>query len=215
MHEFTVWAPKANSISVKVGDNLHVMSGPNERGWWKATVEHAGPGSDYGFQIDDDLKIYPDPRSPWQPNGVHGMSRVYDQKAFDWHDSRWQAPPLASAILYEMHVGTFTQGGTFDSAIERLDYLCDLGVTHLELMPVAAYAGDRGWGYDGVDLFAVTENYGGPDALKRFVDACHVRGLAVVLDVVYNHFRSGVRWRFVRYGPNSSARICAHRTEVL
>jgi maltooligosyltrehalose trehalohydrolase len=95
---------------------------------------------------------------------------------------------LASAILYEMHVGTFTQGGTFDSAIERLDYLCDLGVTHVEVMPVAAYAGDRGWGYDGVDLFAVTENYGGPDALKRFVDACHVRGLAVVLDVVYNHF---------------------------
>jgi maltooligosyltrehalose trehalohydrolase len=188
MHEFTVWAPKAKNISVKVGDSLHAMHGPNERGWWKATVEHAGPESDYGFQIDDDPKIYPDPRSQWQPNGVHGMSRVYDQKAFDWHDSRWQAPPLASAILYEMHMGTFTQGGTFDSAIERLDYLCDLGVTHIELMPVAAYAGDRGWGYDGVDLFAVTENYGGPDALKRFVDACHVRGLAVVLDVVYNHF---------------------------
>jgi maltooligosyltrehalose trehalohydrolase len=116
------------------------------------------------------------------------MSRVYDQKAFDWHDGRWQAPPLASGILYEMHVGTFTPNGTFDSAIERLDYLFDLGVTHIEVMPVAAYAGDRGWGYDGVDLFAVTENYGGPDALKRFVDACHVRGLAVVLDVVYNHF---------------------------
>jgi maltooligosyltrehalose trehalohydrolase len=188
MHEFTVWAPQVKSVSVKVGGGLHAMDGPDERGWWKAAVENAGPGSDYGFQIDDDPAIYPDPRSARQPNGVHAMSQVYDHTAFEWHDARWQAPPLASAILYEMHVGTFTQGGTFDSAIERLDYLFDLGVTHIEVMPVAAYAGDRGWGYDGVDLFAVTENYGGPDGLKRFVDACHVRGLAVVLDVVYNHF---------------------------
>ena len=113
---------------------------------------------------------------------------MYDQAAFAWHDEGWQAPPLASAILYEMHVGTFTPGGTLDSAIERLDYLVELGVTHVELMPVAEFAGDRGWGYDGVDLFAVAEHYGGPDGLKRFVDACHARGLAVVLDVVYNHF---------------------------
>jgi maltooligosyltrehalose trehalohydrolase len=188
MHEFRVWAPKVKRISVKVGDSLHAMHGPDERGWWKAMVSDAGPGSDYGFQIEDDPAIYPDPRSNWQPNGVHGMSRVYDQKAFAWHDGRWQAPPLASAIHYEMHVGTFTPGGTFDSAIERLDHLFELGVTHIEVMPVAAFAGDRGWGYDGVALFAVTENYGGPDALKRFVDACHVRGLAVVLDVVCNHF---------------------------
>ncbi len=98
MHEFTVWAPKAKKISVKVGESLHAMDGPNERGWWRATVEDAGPGSDYGFQLDDDPGIYPDPRSNWQPNGVHGMSRVYDQMAFEWHDGRWQAPPLASAI---------------------------------------------------------------------------------------------------------------------
>jgi maltooligosyltrehalose trehalohydrolase len=188
MHEFTLWAPYAQKISVKVGDRMHAMEGPGRRGWWKASIEDAGPGSDYGFLLDDDETIYPDPRSQWQPNGVHGMSRVYDQKAFEWHDGRWQAPPLASAILYELHIGTFTPEGTFDSAIERLDYLFDLGITHIEVMPVAAYAGDRGWGYDGVSLFAVTENYGGPDALKRFVDACHVRGLAVVLDVVYNHF---------------------------
>ncbi len=188
MHEFTVWAPRAQKMAVQAGDQKYAMDGPDTRGWWKVRVETADMGTDYGFLLDDDETVYPDPRSQWQPNGVHGMSRLYDQKAFEWHDGRWQAPPLASAILYELHIGTFTPSGTFDSAIDRLDYLCDLGVTHIEIMPVAAYAGDRGWGYDGVALFAVTENYGGPDALKRFVDACHVRGLAVVLDVVYNHF---------------------------
>jgi maltooligosyltrehalose trehalohydrolase len=160
------------------------------------------------FQLDDDSGAYPDPRSQWQPNGVHGMSRLYDQHAFDWHDARWQAPPFGSSIHYELHIGTFTSKGTFDSAIERLDYLRDLGITHIEIMPVAAYAGDRGWGYDGVSLFAVTENYGGPDALKRFVDACHVRGLAVVLDVVYNHF--GPVGAYVgKFGPYLTDR---HRT---
>ena len=188
MHEFAVWAPRAKRVAVKVGDRSHAMQGPDERGWWKAVVEDAGPGSDYGFLLDGDPAVYPDPRSRWQPNGVHGLSRVYDQAAFDWHDAGWQAPPLASSIQYEMHVGTFTPGGTLASAIERLDYLVELGVTHVELMPVAAFAGDRGWGYDGVDLYAVAEHYGGPDGLKRFVDACHARGLAVLLDVVYNHF---------------------------
>jgi len=188
MHEFTVWAPRAKRVSVKLSDRAYAMSGPDERGWWKAAVEEAGPGSDYGFLLDDDPAVYPDPRSASQPNGVHSMSRVYDHKAFEWLDARWQAPPLASAIFYELHVGAFTPDGTFDAAIARLDFLFELGITHVELMPVAASPGDRGWGYDGVHLFAVTENYGGPDGLKRFVDACHRRGLAVVLDVVYNHF---------------------------
>lgn len=188
MHEFTVWAPAAKKVSVQVCGGLHEMAEPDERGWWRATVADAAAGSEYGFVLDDDATVYPDPRSEWQPNGVHGLARVYDQTAFAWQDERWQTPPLSSAIFYEMHVGTFTLSGTFDSAIERLDSLAGLGITYLELMPVAAYAGDRGWGYDGVALFAVTENYGGPDGLKRFVDACHARGLAVVLDVVYNHF---------------------------
>jgi maltooligosyltrehalose trehalohydrolase len=188
MHEFSVWVPLAKRVAVKVGDAVHAMGGPDEGGRWKAVVEDAGPGSDYGFLLDDDATVYPDPRSMWQPYGVHGMSRVCDHHAHQWHDARWQAPPLASGILYELHVGTFTRAGTLDSAIERLDHLAELGVTHVELMPVAAFAGDRGWGYDGVALFAVTENYGGPDALKRFVDACHVRELGVILDVVYNHF---------------------------
>lgn len=188
MHHFEVWAPRATKVSVQVDGVLYPMQGPDQRGCWRTSVEQAGPGSDYGFVLDDDPKPYPDPGSQWQPNGVHGLSRIYDQQAFQWHDGRWQAPPLASAVIYEMHVGTFTPGGTFDTAIERLDFLHNLGITHVEVMPVAAFPGDRGWGYDGVDLFAVTENYGGPDALKRFVDACHLRGLAVILDVVYNHF---------------------------
>jgi maltooligosyltrehalose trehalohydrolase len=188
MHEFAVWAQDARKVAVKVGDRACAMEGPDEHGWWRAMVEDAGPGSDYGFLLDDDAMVYPDPRSVWQPHGVHGLSRVYDHAAFAWHDEGWHAPPLASAVLYEMHVGTFTPGRTLGSAIDRLDYLAELGVTHVELMPVAAFAGDRGWGYDGVDLYAVAEVYGGPDGLKRFVDACHGRGLAVVLDVVYNHF---------------------------
>jgi maltooligosyltrehalose trehalohydrolase len=188
MHEFTVWAPFAKKVAVKIGDAAYAMTGPDDRGWWRASVEQAGLGTDYGFVLDDDPMMYPDPQSRWQRHGVHGASRLYDQAAFAWTDEEWQAPPLSLAVVYELHVGTFTQEGTFDAAIERLDYLAELGVTHVELMPVAAFPGAQGWGYDGVALFAVTDLYGGPDGLKRFVDASHRRGLAVLLDVVYNHF---------------------------
>jgi maltooligosyltrehalose trehalohydrolase len=188
MHTFKVWAPRAGKLVVQVGEARVAMQGPDGHGWWEAAFESAGTGSDYGFVIDDDPKAYPDPRSEWQPAGVHGLSRVYDHEAFLWGDEGFQAAPLASAIVYEMHVGTFTPEGTLNSAIARLDSLKQLGVTHVELMPVAAFSGRQGWGYDGVALFAVHEPYGGPDALKRFVDAAHARGLAVLLDVVYNHF---------------------------
>jgi maltooligosyltrehalose trehalohydrolase len=207
MREFAVWAPGAKRVSVKVGDAIYPMEGPDLRGYWKASVTDAGADSDYGFQLDDDPTVYPDPRSEWQPQGVHGLSRVYDQHAHEWHDEHWHAPPLASAILYEMHVGTFTAVGTFDGAVARLDYLVGLGITHVELMPVNEFAGDRGWGYDGVDLFAVTQHYGGPDGLKRFVDACHGRGLAVVLDVVYNHF-GPVGAYAGKFGPYLTDRHC-------
>src|SRR6185437_16695272 len=153
MYEFAVWAPAPNRVQVKVGDGLHAMRGPDDKGWWSAKVEDAGPGTDYGFVLDDDPTVLADPRSLWQPQRVHGMSRVYDHSAFAWTDEGWQAPSLASSIHYEMHVGTFTAAGTFDAAIEGLDFLAELGITHLELMPVAEFAGDRGWGYDGVDLF--------------------------------------------------------------
>jgi maltooligosyltrehalose trehalohydrolase len=188
MHEFTVWAPQARKVAVKIGEATYPMRGPSDRGWWRVEVEQAGPGTDYGFLLDDDRTAWPDPRSEWQPNGVHGASRVYDQSAFRWSDGGWQAPPLLRGVIYELHVGTFTPGGTFDSAMERLDYLVEVGITHVELMPVAAFPGGQGWGYDGASLFAVTDLYGGPDGLKRLVDACHARGLAVLLDVVYNHF---------------------------
>jgi maltooligosyltrehalose trehalohydrolase len=187
MHRFEVWAPLANSMSVKVDDADYPMKRVGE-GSWRADIDSAGPGSDYGFLIDAEETVYPDPRSSWQPHGVHGLSRIYDQSTFAWADHGFQAPPLASAVIYELHVGTFTPDGTLDSAIERLDYLWNLGITHVELMPMASFAGSYGWGYDGVSLFAVHEPYGGPEALKRFVNAGHKRGLGILLDVVYNHF---------------------------
>ena len=193
MHRFEVWAPRARKLAVTVSggalnSTAFVMDGPDEQGWWRLDVPAANPGSDYAYLIDDDPKPYPDPRSLHQPHGVHGLSRVYDQSEFVWSHTRFKAPPLASAVIYELHIGTFTAEGTLDAAINKLDHLTDLGITHVELMPVASFAGDRGWGYDGVALFSVHEPYGGPDALKRFVDAAHGKGLSVLLDVVYNHF---------------------------
>jgi maltooligosyltrehalose trehalohydrolase len=188
MHTFTVWAPLKKKVAVKIEDRVYPMQGPNDRGYWKVDVEEAGPGTDYGFLLDDDEMVYPDPRSLWQPNGVHKPSRVYDQNAFHWEDATWQGPPLTGAVIYELHIGTFTPEGTFDAAIEKLDYLFQLGITHIEVMPVAEAAGNRGWGYDGVDLFASSSCYGGPDAFKRFVNAAHKQGIGVILDVVYNHF---------------------------
>jgi maltooligosyltrehalose trehalohydrolase len=193
MHRFEIWAPKAKKLALRVSTGNSPaatlpMHAPDDQGWWRLDVSDAAPGSDYGYLIDEGSKPYPDPRSLRQPNGVHGLSRLYDQKAFAWSDKKFQAPPLSSAVIYELHIGTFTPEGTLDAAIGKLNHLVDLGVTHVELMPVASFAGDRGWGYDGVALFAVHEPYGGPDSLKRFVDAAHCMGLSVLLDVVYNHF---------------------------
>ena len=178
------------------------MVGPDDRGWWRLNLDmnDAGDETDYGFLVDYDPKVYPDPRSTWQPDGVHALSRIYDQSRFVWTDDRFQAPPLSSAIIYELHPGTFTSGGTFDAAIEKLDHLVELGVSHVQLMPVAAFEGRHGWGYDGVALFAVHEPYGGPDGLKRFVNAAHAKGLAVLLDVVYNHFGPSGNYTG-KYGP--------------
>src|SRR3569833_1065034 len=188
MQRFEVWAPLAKSLSVQTNDRAIPMNGPDGQGWWRIKFVVVGLGSVFGFLIDGDPKPYPDPRSQWQPNGVHALSRVYDQCAYEWSDRLFQQTPQASAIIYELHVGTFTPEGTLDSAIGGRDHLVSLGITHVELMPLNAYSGNHGWGYDGVDLFAVHEPYGGPDALKRVVDAAHQRGLAVLLDVVYNHF---------------------------
>ena len=187
MHLFRVWAPFAASVDVVLPpDDAPIACSAVADGWWQAEVERAGHGTDYWFSVDTG-KPHPDPRSVWQPHGVHGPSRVFDPARHAWGDGDWHGREVLGAVWYELHVGTFTAAGTLDSAIERLDHLVALGVDVVELLPVAAFDGVRGWGYDGVDLYAVHEPYGGPAALQRFVDACHRRGLAVCLDVVYNH----------------------------
>ena len=185
MNGLKVWAPKAKNIT-RVAEGIEESLQPGKNGWW-STQDAIPVGTDYGFLIDGEGP-YPDPVSLWQPFGVDGLSRVYDQDAFLWTDTGWRAPPLASAIIYELHVGTFTEEGTFAAVEEKLDHLLDLGITHIELLPVAEFSGEHGWGYDGVDWYAPHHHYGDPDALKQLVNACHARGLAVILDVVYNHF---------------------------
>ncbi|HEY7274788.1 MAG TPA: malto-oligosyltrehalose trehalohydrolase [Trebonia sp.] len=195
---FRVWAPAASRVDVEVAGQAFPMSPLAGRaGWWTAAAD-VPAGTDYAFRLDGGAPLA-DPRSPRQPYGPDGASRTYDHGAFTWSDDRWQGAPVGGAVIYELHVGTFTQEGTLDAAIGRLDHLVSLGVTVVEVMPVAAFPGEHGWGYDGIGLWAVHEPYGGPDALKRFVDACHGRGLAVYLDVVYNHVGPGNR--LASFGP--------------
>ncbi len=196
MSDFEVWAPGAQTVHLVLNPAADLSASDtraqrwalskNERGWWRLSAPQITPGTDYAYAVDGGNPLS-DPRSPWQPHGVHGPSRTLDHSAFAWTDQRWRPPPLSAAILYELHVGTFTPAGTFESAIGKLEHLVRLGITHVEVMPVAEFPGDRGWGYDGVNLFAPHHAYGGPEGLKRFVDACHSSGLAVLLDVVYNH----------------------------
>jgi maltooligosyltrehalose trehalohydrolase len=196
--QFLLWAPNAKTVDLELsGTRIPMVAGA--RGYWRVDAPTAKAGDDYAFFLDGQGPL-PDPRSPYQPLGVHGRSRLVDHAAFRWSDRRWQPPPLSSAVIYELHVGTFTPEGTFDSAIARLDHLTELGVTHAELMPVVEFPGQRGWGYDGVDLYAPHHAYGGPDGLKRLVDACHARGLAVLLDVVYNHLGPDGNY-LGRFGP--------------
>ncbi|MFI5925548.1 malto-oligosyltrehalose trehalohydrolase [Micromonospora sp. NPDC051543] len=198
MTQFSVWAPDASRVRLRLaGDTDHDMRAAAD-GWW--TVEVPDAGLDYSFLLNDDETALPDPRSPWQPAGVHGPSRRYDHLAFQWTDSSWTGRQLPGSVLYELHIGTFTPEGTFDAAIERLDHLVDLGVDMIELLPVNAFNGEHNWGYDGVCWYAPHEPYGGPDGLKRFVDAAHSRGLGVILDVVYNHFGPSGAYA-PRFGP--------------
>ncbi|WP_447973094.1 malto-oligosyltrehalose trehalohydrolase [Nitrospira sp. Kam-Ns4a] len=191
---FRVWAPKAGRVAVRLfgpdGRPLPhepVPLAPAGGGYYEGTVSGARAGLCYRYRLDDALER-PDPASRFQPQGVHSPSMIVDPDAFGWTDQGWPGRPLRDLILYELHVGTFTPEGTFEAIIPHLDYLRDeLGVTAIELMPVAQFPGARNWGYDGVYPFAPQATYGGPEGLKRLVDACHARGLAVCLDVVYNH----------------------------
>ena len=185
MTEFTVWAPIPERVRLDVDGTLHQMTRSDD-GWWRAEVD-AVPDARYGFVLDDDATVLPDPRSARQPDGVHGRSALWRPDPDAWTDSEWAGRSIEGRVIYELHLGTFTPGGTFDSAIEKLDYLVDLGVDFVELMPVNAFGGTHGWGYDGVLWYAVHEPYGGPDGLVRFVDACHRRGLGVLIDAVFNH----------------------------
>ncbi|ARC56394.1 Malto-oligosyltrehalose trehalohydrolase [Frondihabitans sp. 762G35] len=184
---YDVWAPLPDRVRLVLDGRVHDLS-RDDAGWWRAPSGlPTTPGLRYGFLLDDAEKPVPDPRSLRQPEGVHELSEVFDPSAFDWTDGAWRGRPLAGRVVYELHIGTFTPEGTLDSAIARLDHLVDLGVDFVEVLPVNSFNGTHNWGYDGVGWFAVTENYGGPAAYQRFVDACHERGLAVVQDVVYNH----------------------------
>jgi maltooligosyltrehalose trehalohydrolase len=190
--DLSVWAPLPESVRLWIdGETRPMRRGAG--GWWHPVTR--GPfraGSRYGYLLDDSDRVVADPRSFSQPDGVHGTSMIVDLDAFSWTDLDWPGrqlvgDELATSVMYELHVGTFTPGGTLDDAIDRLGHLVDLGVDFVELLPVNAFSGPHNWGYDGVLWFAVDESYGGPLAYQRFVDACHRVGLAVVQDVVYNH----------------------------
>lgn len=187
MATFEAWAPLAKKVQVDVKGRRETMMPGRDEGWWRADVADAGDGDDYTFVLDDGPGLA-DPRSMYQPEGPEGPSRIVDLSKIKWQIRKFQPEPLESAVIYELHVGTFTPSGTFESAVEKLDHLVDLGVTHVELLPVGEFSGERGWGYDGVCIYAPHHAYGGPHGLTRLIDACHVKGLAVIIDVVYNHF---------------------------
>ena len=194
---FEMWAPAAARVELVLrGETIPMQS---KGGGWYAVETPADHGDHYGFSLDGGDPL-PDPRSAWQPDGPHALSRVVDHDRFVWHDSSWKGTPLSSAVIYELHVGTFTEEGTFGSAIERLPHLVELGITAVELLPVAEFSGEHGWGYDGVDLFAPHHAYGEPEDLKRLVDACHSHGLGVIMDVVYNHLGPAGNY-LGRFGP--------------
>ncbi|MFE0133474.1 malto-oligosyltrehalose trehalohydrolase [Streptomyces sp. NPDC059037] len=183
--EFEVWAPEAERVTLQCDDATHALERADGRpGWWTAQVA-AQDGARYGFSLDGG-PVLPDPRSRRQPEGPDGLSAVVDHERYAWR-APWAGRPVRDAVLYELHVGTYTPDGTLDSAAGRLGHLAELGVSHVELMPLCPFPGRHGWGYEGVSPWAVHEPYGGPEALKRFVDAAHAHGIGVVLDVVHNH----------------------------
>jgi maltooligosyltrehalose trehalohydrolase len=201
----SVWAPRAKRVHlILYPDQERVPMRPTGGGWFSAEHPRIRGGQQYAFSLDGGDPV-PDPRSQYQPHGVHGPSCWVDFEQFVWSDEGFQQPPLGAAVIYELHVGTFTQQGTFEAIIERLPHLVDLGITHVELMPVAHFPKTRGWGYDGVSLFAPHTNYGGPAGLAKLVDACHAAGLAVLLDVVYNHLGPSGNY-LGKFGPYFTGR---------
>jgi 1,4-alpha-glucan branching enzyme/maltooligosyltrehalose trehalohydrolase len=187
---FRLWAPGCHQVNLCLGDGAHEAVLPMAAAgddWFELNVPGAGPGTRYRYEVNGGLRV-PDPASRFNPDDVHAASEVIDPAAFDWHDGAWRGRPWEEAVVYELHVGTFSPEGSFAGVAARLDYLAELGVTAIELMPVADFPGARNWGYDGVLPFAPDSRYGRPEALKALVQAAHAKGLMVLLDVVYNHF---------------------------
>ena len=190
---FRVWAPRRKQVAVVVfGDDGKPLAeeslSAESRGYFSGLVPDALAGMRYGFRLDSDQKLYPDPASRYQPDGPHELSEIVDPASYKWQDHGWRGSQLKGQVIYELHIATFTPEGTYEAAIGKLAELKDLGITMVEVMPIAEFAGEFGWGYDGVNLFAPTRLYGSPDDFRRFVDAAHGHGMGVMLDVVYNHF---------------------------
>lgn len=198
---FTLWAPFKQSVSLRLlGPKPRLLPlSPGKRGYWQVTLEDVAPGQLYQFEVDGEP--YPDPASQSQPQGLHGPSAVVDQRQFAWQDQAWSGYALQDLVIYELHVGTFTPEGTFEAMIPRLAELRELGITAIELMPVAQFPGERNWGYDGAAPFATQTSYGGVTGLKQLVNACHQADLAVILDVVYNHLgpEGNYLWHYGTY----------------
>ncbi len=186
--EFVVWAPHRKNVEAEIiaPDPQRVILEKDDRGYWRGTAKVDPSGCQYMFVLDNNLKR-PDPASCFQPEGVHEPSEVVDHSSFEWSDADWKNLEFNKMIMYELHVGTFTPDGNFDAIISKLEYLHELGINAIDIMPVSQFPGTRNWGYDGVHPYSVQNSYGGPDGLKRLVDAAHKKGMAVIMDVVYNH----------------------------
>jgi malto-oligosyltrehalose trehalohydrolase len=200
---FRLWAPAAKRVDVVLAD-AHPMQ-PGRDGWYETTIKGAGAGTLYKFRIDGEIEV-PDPASHFQPDDVSGPSEVVDHDLYQWQVRDWRGRPWEDAAILELHVGTFTPAGSFRAAIGKLDHVADIGLTAIELMPLADFAGRRNWGYDGVLLYAPDSSYGRPDDLKALIDAAHARGLMVFLDVVYNHFGPEGNY-LARYAPQFFASV--------
>jgi maltooligosyltrehalose trehalohydrolase len=186
--EFTVWAPTLKQVAVQITspDKRLLPMQQSAAGYWQTTATDIPPGTLYTYQLES-KNNWPDPASKYQPQGVHCPSQVIDENAFTWTDTDWQGVAIAETIIYELHVGTFTQAGTFEAIIPQLNQLKKLGINAIEIMPVAQFPGERNWGYDGVYPYAVQNSYGGPEGFKKLINACHKQGISVILDVVFNH----------------------------
>lgn len=199
--QFTVWAPLADEMTLHIvsPEERQISMTKDEAGYFYIEMKDISPGTTYYYRLDGENDL-PDPASHFQPEGVHGPSQVIDQRGYNWHDQAWRGISMKDMVIYELHVGTFTPEGTFEAMIPRLDDLAAMGINAIELMPISQFPGNRNWGYDGVLPYSVQNSYGTPEQFKQLIDVCHQRGIAVILDMVYNHLGPEGNY-FGKYGP--------------